>query len=140
MLVLVGIALVMTIGVYGLVAGIVKLDDAGLYLSKRDSGFAQGLGGAILRTAPYLMKGLSVVGMAAMFMVGGGILTHGIPVVHHAIEQAAQSVAGIATLGPLLAAITPTLLNFLFGIVAGAVVLAGVLLVKRLLPKKKKTG
>lgn len=71
------------------------------------------------------MKGLSVVGMAAMFMVGGGILTHGIPVVHHAIEQAAQSVAGIATLGPLLAAITPTLLNFLFGIVAGAVVLAG---------------
>ena len=122
---LVGIALVMTIGVYGLVAGIVKLDDAGLYLSKRDSGFAQGLGGAILRTAPYLMKGLSVVGMAAMFMVGGGILTHGIPVVHHAIEQAAQSVAGIATLGPLLAAITPTLLNFLFGIVAGAVVLAG---------------
>ncbi|OVZ67199.1 hypothetical protein CDO43_31370, partial [Pseudomonas aeruginosa] len=139
-LVLVGIALVMTIGVYGLVAGIVKLDDAGLYLSRRDSGFAQGLGGAILRTAPYLMKGLSVVGMAAMFMVGGGILTHGIPVVHHAIEQAAQSVAGIATLGPLLAAITPTLLNFLFGIVAGAVVLAGVLLVKRLLPKKKKTG
>lgn len=139
-LVLVGIALVMTIGVYGLVAGIVKLDDAGLYLSKRDSGFAQELGGAILRTAPYLMKGLSVVGMAAMFMVGGGILTHGIPVVHHAIEQAAQSVAGIATLGPLLAAITPTLLNFLFGIVAGAVVLAGVLLVKRLLPKKKKTG
>ena len=138
--VLVGIALVMTIGVYGLVAGIVKLDDAGLYLSKRDSGFAQGLGGAILRTAPYLMKGLSVVGMAAMFMVGGGILTHGIPVVHHAIEQAAQSVAGIATLGPLLAAITPTLLNFLFGIVAGAVVLAVVLLVKRLLPKKKKTG
>ena len=124
-LVLVGIALVMTIGVYGLVAGIVKLDDAGLYLSRRDSGFAQGLGGAILRTAPYLMKGLSVVGMAAMFMVGGGILTHGIPVVHHAIEQAAQSVAGIATLGPLLAAITPTLLNFLFGIVAGAVVLAG---------------
>ncbi|EPH3109903.1 TPA: DUF808 domain-containing protein, partial [Pseudomonas aeruginosa] len=105
-LVLVGIALVMTIGVYGLVAGIVKLDDAGLYLSRRDSGFAQGLGGAILRTAPYLMKGLSVVGMAAMFMVGGGILTHGIPVVHHAIEQAAQSVAGIATLGPLLAAIT----------------------------------
>lgn len=139
-LVLVGIALVMTIGVYGLVAGIVKLDDAGLYLSRRDSGFAQGLGGAILRTAPYLMKGLSVVGMAAMFMVGGGILTHGIPVVHHAIEQAAQSVAGIATLGPLLAAITPTLLNLLFGIVAGAVVLAGVLLVKRLLPKKKKTG
>ncbi|HHJ1390318.1 TPA: DUF808 domain-containing protein, partial [Pseudomonas aeruginosa] len=68
-LVLVGIALVMTIGVYGLVAGIVKLDDAGLYLSRRDSGFAQGLGGAILRTAPYLMKGLSVVGMAAMFMV-----------------------------------------------------------------------
>ncbi len=84
------------------------------------------------------MKGLSVVGMAAMFMVGGGILTHGIPVVHHAIEQAAQSVAGIATLGPLLAAITPTLLNFLFGIVAGAVVLAVVLLVKRLLPKKKR--
>ena len=75
--VLAGIAIIMTIGVYGVVAGIVKLDDAGLALSKSANGAAQRIGRAILAVAPWLMKSLSVVGTAAMFMVGGGILTHG---------------------------------------------------------------
>lgn len=110
------IALVITLGVYGLVAGIVKLDDAGLYLSQRSSAFAQSLGRGLLALAPWLMKTLSVVGTAAMFMVGGGILSHGLPPVeaalHHAAEWAAQDVG-------LLFALLPTLFNALLGIVAG---------------------
>ncbi len=122
--VLVGIALIMTVGVYGLVAGIVKLDDAGLYLhqSAGDSAFARfrrTLGGAILRAAPYLMKGLTIAGTAAMFLVGGGILAHGVPAIHHAVD----AVAGRAgTLG----AIVPLLANAVVGIVAGALVLGAV--------------
>ena len=97
-LVLTGIAVVMTVGVYGLVAGIVKLDDVGLYLSRRsgETAFARmqrGLGGAILAGAPWLMKGLSVAGTAAMFLVGGGILVHGIPPLHHAFERLADGLA-----------------------------------------------
>jgi uncharacterized protein len=84
--VLVGIALIMTVGVYGLVAGIVKLDDAGLHLSRQAAAWKQSLGRAILRAAPWLMKTLSVVGTAAMFLVGGGILLHGIPALGHAVE------------------------------------------------------
>ena len=116
-LVLSGIALVMTVGVYGLVAGIVKLDDAGLYLSLRTSAFAQACGRGILRLAPWLMKALSVIGTAAMFMVGGGILSHGLPPVESAVHHAAEWVARDA--GHLLSAIVPTLLNALLGIVAG---------------------
>ncbi|MFY1017485.1 DUF808 domain-containing protein [Ectopseudomonas khazarica] len=112
------IALVITLGVYGLVAGIVKLDDAGLYLSQRSSAFAQSLGRGLLALAPWLMKTLSVVGTAAMFMVGGGILSHGLPPVeaalHHAAEWAAQDVG-------LLSALLPTLFNALLGIVAGLI-------------------
>ena len=111
------IAVVMTIGVYGLVAGIVKLDDAGLYLSLRTSAFAQACGRGILRLAPWLMKALSVIGTAAMFMVGGGILSHGLPPVESAVHHAAEWVARDA--GHLLSAIVPTLLNALLGIVAG---------------------
>ena len=116
-LVLSGIALVMTAGVYGLVAGIVKLDDAGLYLSQRASAFAQACGRGILRLAPWLMKALSVIGTAAMFMVGGGILSHGLPPVEAAVHHAAQWVAQDA--GQLLSALVPTLLNGLLGVAAG---------------------
>lgn len=116
-LVLSGIALLMTVGVYGLVAGIVKLDDAGLYLSQRTSVFAQACGRGILRLAPWLMKALSVIGTAAMFMVGGGILSHGLPPVESAVHHAAEWVARDA--GHLLSAMVPTLLNALLGIVAG---------------------
>ncbi|AYC33475.1 DUF808 domain-containing protein [Pseudomonas cavernae] len=130
-LVLAGIAIAMTIGVYGLVAGIVKLDDGGLYLSQKQ-GLLRGLGLGILRAAPYLMKSLSVIGTAAMFMVGGGILSHGLPVLHHGIDELAQGLGGIAAVGPLLQAITPTLLDAGLGIVAGGLVLAVVSLAGRL--------
>ncbi|HGM5554221.1 DUF808 domain-containing protein [Pseudomonas sp. JQ36] len=120
-----GIAIVMTVGVYGLVAGIVKLDDLGLWLTQKSGAAAKGIGNAILRAAPYMMKGLSVIGTAAMFLVGGGILTHGIPVVHHWIESvgAAAGSAGFAV---------PVLLNGVAGIIAGAAVLAVVSVVGRI--------
>lgn len=118
------IAVVMTIGVYGLVAGIVKLDDAGLYLSRKASSLLRGLGNLLLSAAPLLMKSLSVIGTAAMFMVGGGILTHGIPAAHHLIEQLAASAAGLPALGAVLSVLTAPLLNGLAGILAGAMVLA----------------
>ena len=124
-MVLSGIALLMTVGVYGLVAGIVKLDDAGLYLS-RQQGSRRKLGIAILRCAPYMMKGLSVAGTAAMFLVGGGILTHGVPPVGLAIDHLAQGTATVPLIGGLLEASLPVLLDGVAGIVAGAVVLAGV--------------
>lgn len=116
-IVLSGIAIVMTVGVYGLVAGIVKLDDLGLWLTRKPGQLARSIGGAILSAAPYMMKSLSVIGTAAMFMVGGGILTHGVPGVHHWIESVSQSAGAVAWL-------MPTLLNAVAGIVAGAVVLA----------------
>ena len=131
--VLVGIAALMTVGVYGLVASIVKLDDAGLYLRGRDGGgagarMARALGAGILRAAPWLMKGLSVAGTAAMFLVGGGILVHGIGPLHHAIGAAVAAVGGVpgvALLGPLLA-------DALVGIAAGAVLVAALHVVGRL--------
>lgn len=136
--VLCGIAVAMTVGVYGLVAGIVKLDDGGLYLSRRTGEGAwprlQRSGGeAILWAAPWLMKGLSLAGTAAMFLVGGGILTHGFAPLHHLIETLTQQVATGA--GAFLAALTPLLMDALVGLVAGALVLLLVGLAKRLRPR-----
>ena len=133
-----GIALAMTVGVYGLVAGIVKLDDAGLHLVKDTAttlwaGGKRALGRGMLAFAPYLMKSLSVIGTAAMFMVGGGILLHGIPGSHtvvHAAEAVAHSVPAI---GGVLAAVTPSLAGALAGVVAGGLVLVGVSAGSRLL-------
>ena len=129
--VLVGIAALMTVGVYGLVGGIVKLDDLGLWLSGKASSAAQALGRGLLAAAPWLMKGLSVAGTAAMFLVGGGILVHGIGPLHHAIEGAGAAVAQGA-LGGVWQALATNALNAVAGIAAGAVVLAGVHLVQRL--------
>lgn len=131
-LVLVGIAIVMTVGVYGLVAAIVKLDDLGLALSRKSSGAASAFGRGILVVAPWLMKALSVVGTAAMFMVGGGILTHGIGAVHHFIESSAHDALGLPYVGVVLGGLLPTLLDAAFGILAGGVVLALVSLGGRL--------
>ncbi|UPL07538.1 Inner membrane protein YedI [Pseudomonas sp. IsoF] len=114
-IVLSGIAIVMTIGVYGLVGGIVKLDDLGLWMTQKASTLAQVVGNGILRAAPYMMKSLSVIGTAAMFLVGGGILVHGIGPLHHAIEAFSEGRGG---------ALTGALLNGGVGIVAGAAVLA----------------
>jgi len=125
--VLVLIAVLMTVGVYGLVAGIVKLDDLGLYLSRRPGRPAvQATGRGILTLAPYLMKGLAIVGTAAMFLVGGGILAHGIPGfetwLHHFTES----------FGTLLELLIPMLLNAGLGIVAGGLTLAVVTLIQRI--------
>ena len=129
--VLSGIALVMTLGGYGLVAGIVKLDDLGLWLTQQASSALQSLGRGIVSAAPWLMKTLSVVGTAAMFLVGGGILVHGVPAVHHAVEAMA-ALALQWPVGGLWQVLVANALNAVIGIVAGAVVLAGVLLVQRL--------
>ena len=137
--VLVGIALIITVGVYGLVAGIVKLDDLGLHLMRdhvqgQSMTFKQRFGRGLLILAPKFMKLLSIVGTAAMFMVGGGILTHGIPVVHHAIEHAAEVVAAWPA-GAIIAMLTPTLLNAILGILAGGVVVLIVTLGKKMFGK-----
>lgn len=123
------ISAVMTIGVYGLVACIVKLDDIGLYLSRKASAVTRAMGRGLLAFAPLLMKTLSVVGTAAMFMVGGSILVHGLPVVHHAI---AAGSASMTEPNVLMQAIAGSVLEALFGVLAGALVLALVMLVKRL--------
>jgi predicted DNA repair protein MutK len=115
--VLVGIALLMTVGVYGLVAGIVKLDDAGVALSSRTDAFSRAVGAGLLAAAPGLMRLLSVAGTAAMFLVGGGILAHGIPPIHHFVQELEQGA------GPL-AAVGPTLVNALVGVVAGGLIVA----------------
>ncbi|CAI0975520.1 MULTISPECIES: DUF808 domain-containing protein [Serratia] len=122
-IVLCGIALVMTVGVYGIVAGIVKLDDLGLYLSRKSSALARSVGSGIVSAAPYLMKTLSVVGTIAMFMVGGGILTHGLPPVHHLFEDWASYATVVPTFGQILQGVIPALLNVVFGLIAGGVVL-----------------
>lgn len=118
------LALGITVGVYGLVAGIVKLDDAGLYLLRKSvsgtfNGIQRSVGRGLLIFAPLLMKTLSIVGTAAMFLVGGGILVHSIPVIHHLLEPILHSVESIT----IAASIVPILLDGVVGIVAGAIVL-----------------
>ena len=124
--VLVGMAVLMTVGVYGFVAGIVKLDDLGLWLNQQTSAAARALGRGILQLAPWLMKALSVAGTAAMFLVGGGILVHGVPKLAHAIEQAVAGLGGVAQW------LLPTLADGLVGVAVGALVLAAVTVFKRL--------
>ncbi len=126
--VVVTIAVLMTVGVYGFVALIVKLDDIGLHLCEKSSSVAQFFGNILLAAAPRLMKLLSVVGTAAMFMVGGGIVTHNIPVIHHAIEHIAVATEPVGWL-------TSSLFNAGVGVVIGALVLAVVTLVAKLFRK-----
>ena len=140
--VLVAIALIMTVGVYGLVAGIVKLDDGGLYLSQRSgehlsARLQRSLGAGILSAAPWMMKALSVAGTAAMFLVGGGILVHGIGPVHHWIEAMARSAESLAAMGGVLITLTELVLNAVVGILAGALVLLGVSAIQRLLRQRQ---
>ena len=130
--VLVAVAALMTVGVYGLVAGIVKLDDLGLNLSRKASNALAATGRGILRAAPWLMKALSVAGTAAMFLVGGGILTHGFHVVSEWIDAAALGAAAIPGAGVVLGALTPMLANAAFGIAAGGIAVLVVNLLGRL--------
>ncbi|MFG6177920.1 DUF808 domain-containing protein [Halomonas sp. THAF12] len=129
--VLVGIAVLMTAGVYGLVAGIVKLDDLGLYLSRHDGALA-GLGRGLVTAAPWLMKLLSVVGTAAMFLVGGGILGHGVPALHHLVQGVAEADLAVPGLEAVVHGVGPMLLNLVIGLVAGALVLGSVTLIQKL--------
>lgn len=131
-LVLSTISLVMTVGVYGLVAGIVKLDDAGLYLTQRANAAAKKMGQAILWGAPWLMKALSILGTAAMFLVGGGIVTHGIPALHDPIEHWGESLKASGGIWNVLAPLVPAILSGLCGLVAGILVLLLVMGVKKL--------
>lgn len=121
-MVLTAIAVIMTIGVYGLVAAIVKLDDAGLALTRRENSAARGFGRAILAGSPYLMKGLSIAGTVAMFLVGGGILAHGIPPVHHFVEEQNALVA--------------MLVDGVVGLAAGGLIVGVVTLIGKLRKKK----
>ena len=123
--VLVGIALLMTVGVYGLVGGIVKLDDLGLWLSQKASSAAQAIGRGILWLAPWLMKFLSVAGTAAMFLVGGGIIAHGIGPLHHLIQDWKAAAGGMGWLVEMLA-------NAVVGIVTGGIVVAVVTGIKKM--------
>lgn len=120
LMVLVSISLLMTIGVYGLVALIVKLDDFGLYLQKKN-GFRQTLGNGLLVFAPLFMKGLGIAGTIAMFLVGGGILAHALPFLHHYQQT--------------LTGVMPTLFEGFVGIITGGVVLLVVTLIKKILKK-----
>ncbi len=131
---LIAISAIMTIGVYGLVAAIVKLDDAGLHLSAPADGsqpgaFSMALGKGILWFAPLLMKFLSIVGTAAMFLVGGGIISHGFHWLSVQIESAANGVSGLPAfddikgIGTVAEQLTASLLNGFVGIVAGVIAL-----------------
>jgi uncharacterized protein len=121
-------AIVMTVGVYGLVAAIVRLDDAGLYLIKSNvqnswADFKRLVGRALLVFAPFLMKFLTVVGTLAMFLVGGSILLHGLPFLIEPLTQLKQAVSGLAYVGAILGFLVPLMVDLLAGLTAGALLL-----------------
>ncbi len=136
------LAAAITVGVYGIVAGIVKMDDVGLHLLQKQeqtrlASFQRWLGAGILRMAPRLMSTLSIVGTAAMFLVGGGILVHGIPIVAeglHIIEHWAHS---LPAAGGLVGIIASMLYNGLFGVIAGGLIVGVYLGIQRLLPDRE---
>ena len=121
--VLTAVAVLMTVAVYGFVAMIIKLDDLGWWLQRRGGRLAELAGGILLGTAPRLMRFLTVAGTAAMFLVGGGIMVHGVPVLAHSLETL------VAPLGPLVGPIATMVGNALAGVVVGAIALAAVALV-----------
>jgi predicted DNA repair protein MutK len=124
--VLVGIGALMTVGVYGIVAGIVKLDDLGLRLCRNANDALAATGRGILRAAPWLMKFLTVAGTAAMFLVGGGIIAHGIHAIGKWVDEAARDAAALPGVGAVLGALTPMLASAVVGIVAGGLVVLAV--------------
>lgn len=131
--VLAGIGLIMTVGVYGIVAGIVKMDDVGAWLLLNGRGIMKLIGKGLLLAAPKLMKTLTIVGTAAMFLVGGGILSHGFPPVHHGIEL-------LANMAGSLSGLISMLLDAVLGIVAGAVALLGMLALSVLRGKLRRVA
>src|SRR5690606_38093557 len=132
------IAILMTVGVYGFVAMIVKIDDLGLYLTKQASSLKQSIGRGLLAFAPKLMKTLTIVGTIAMFLVGGGIISHGVPLLHHFMEGSVDYAEHIPTVGTIVGALTPTLINLVIGFIAGLVVLGVVAGIQKIWPKSKQ--
>lgn len=126
------IAIAITVGVYGLVAGIVKMDDLGLYLMKQTGNAKQKIGKFLLSAAPKLMKFLSIAGTLAMFLVGGGILVHGIDFLHHEVED-------LAHLTGVFEDITTMLLNALVGLIIGVIVVAIVTLISKIRGNKSSS-
>ena len=129
--VLVSMALIMTVGVYGLVAAIVKMDDFGIHLSQKANP-ARAIGRGILWFAPWFMRLLSIAGTVAMFLVGGGILAHGVHALQEEIDGAGRWVGSVPGVGDILGGVVPTLLTGLLGLVAGAVVVAVMATIKRM--------
>ncbi|WP_205953276.1 DUF808 domain-containing protein [Pantoea stewartii] len=125
-LILAGIAILVTIGVYGIVAGIVKIDDLGFWLKQKSSRVAQSVGAVLLAAAPWLMKILTVVGTLAMFLVGGGIIVHGITPLHHFIQNA------IAPFSGLVSGLLSNGANLVIGFIIGSIVLLVVNLIAKL--------
>jgi predicted DNA repair protein MutK len=128
------VAIGATVLVYGLVAGIVKLDDLGLALHRQKDATARAVGAFILRAAPLLMKSLSVLGTAAMFTVGGSIMVHGVPAIEHVVEGVAHA---LTERSAVLAFIATTVIDALVGIVCGAIAVMLFTLGKTLIGKGK---
>ena len=131
------IAILMTVGVYGFVAMIVKIDDLGLYLTKQASSIKQTIGRGLLAFAPKLMKTLTIVGTIAMFLVGGGIITHAVSTFHHWTEEAVNHVELIPAVGNIIGAMTPTFINFVVGFIAGLVVVLVIGLIQKIRSSSK---
>jgi len=130
--------LVLSVGVYGFVAMIVKIDDLGLYLTKQTSHLKQSIGNGLLAFAPKLMKTLTIVGTIAMFLVGGGIITHAIPQLHHFTEDSVDQIQHIPTVGNIIGSLTPTLINLVIGFVAGLLVFLVITTIQKFWPKSKQ--
>ncbi len=138
--VLAGVSILMTVGVYGFVALIVKLDDMGFYLQRnREASWLRAvqrrIGDGFVAFAPRLMKALTVIGTAAMFLVGGGILSHGVHAISEFSHSIASAAASVPVVGSVLESVVPSIADGLVGVVAGALVLLLVLAVKRVLPR-----
>jgi hypothetical protein len=141
--VLIFIAILMTVGVYGVVAAIVKIDDGGLLLIKDKSATQQGkvkraVGYFMIGFAPKLMRTLTVVGTIAMWLVGGSLITHGIPTFHYIIESTTQYMTNVPMLGNILMLITPLLINLIVGFILGALLVFISLILGKLRPKRKQ--
>ncbi len=134
-MVLSAVAVFLTIAVYGLVAGIVKMDDLGLYWNRSKSSVKRKLGALLLAAAPKLMKFLSVAGTIAMFLVGGAIIVHGWPLLHHALESIEHSASGVASVGAFLKLPAGMLFELVVGLITGAVCLVGYMLAMKALGK-----
>jgi predicted DNA repair protein MutK len=139
-LVLTAVALIVTVGVYGLVALIVRMDDVGFYLEKKQNQVAKAVGRKIIQSAPILMKLLTIIGTCAMFLVGAGIILHGIPVLSdlkHSIEHAAEA---LPVVGGVMKVVTPVILDGVAGVLIGGLVLAVVTQFQKVLGLFKKTA